>query len=145
MTALDLATAHRVAATVLAAARQRAMRPLAVAVLDERGVLRAFLGEDGIAPTRADVAIAKAASVITMGMGARALARRARDKPDFVASVGQFTRLPFLVMLGGVLLRDNAGTLIGAVGVTGDSSENDELAAELGIREAGFTPDSGHS
>ena len=143
MTAMKLDDAQRIVATALATARARNFKPLAVAVLDARGSLRAFAAEDGTSLKRAEVAIGKAHGVIAMGVGSRALARMATDRPHFVAAVTHAVGGALVPVPGGVLIKDAAGALVGAVGVSGDTSDNDEIAALAGIEAAACTGDTG--
>jgi uncharacterized protein GlcG (DUF336 family) len=111
-------------------------------VLDVRGALTAYAAEDGSTLARAQVAMGKAGGAIAMGMGSRALAKRGRELPQFVNAVGQVVPLGLIPVPGGVLIR-SGDELVGAVGISGDNSDNDEAAALAGIRAAGLTGDPG--
>lgn len=145
MNDIGLEGARGVVDKVIAAAVDRGIKPVAVAFLDARGCLKAFAAQDGTALKRGDFAIAKALSAISMGMGSRSLEKRAREKPDFVSVTGQVLGAPFMVMRGGVLVRTVNGAVVGAVGVSGDSSDNDELVAMDGVWNAGFIADAGQN
>jgi hypothetical protein len=141
MTELTLAKAQVVVTAALAAARDKGMAPMAVAVLDARGVLKAYGAEDGTALRRADIAIGKAHGALAMGVGSRTLGVRAVERPHFIAAVTHAVGGSLIPVAGGVLIRGAAGGIIGAVGVTGDSSDNDEVAALAGLAAAGLAAD----
>jgi uncharacterized protein GlcG (DUF336 family) len=141
--ALTLDRAQAIVAACMAAGRRESLLPLAVVVLDARGMVKALGAEDGIALGRPDLAIGKANAALQMGMGTRALAKRAKDLPVFFASIGQSVRGGFIPNPGGVLIRDAGGLVIGAVGISGDTGGRDEEAAVAGISAAGFIADPG--
>jgi uncharacterized protein GlcG (DUF336 family) len=141
MTQLTLAKAQTIIAAALAHARQKSFAPMAVAVLDARGVLKAFSAEEGTALRRADIAIGKAYGALAMGVGSRTLGKRAEERPHFIAAVTHAVGGSMIPVPGGVLIRGDDKTIIGAVGVTGDSSDNDEAAALAGLAEAGLFAD----
>jgi uncharacterized protein GlcG (DUF336 family) len=143
MSDLTLTDAQTIVAQTLAYAHANGIKPLGVAVLDVRGALKAYAAEDGSSLGRAHVAIGKASGAMAMGMGSRTLAKRGREAPQFVNAVGQLVPGGLVPVPGGVLVRDAAGVLIGAVGVSGDTSDRDEEAALAGIAAAGFTGDAG--
>jgi uncharacterized protein GlcG (DUF336 family) len=143
MSDLSLPDAQAIVAHALAYAHANGIKPLGIAVLDARGALKAYAAEDGASLGRAHVAIGKASGAIAMGMGSRTLAKRGREAPQFVNAVGQLVPGGLIPVPGGVLVRDAAGVLLGAVGVSGDTSDRDEEAALAGIAAAGFTGDQG--
>jgi uncharacterized protein GlcG (DUF336 family) len=112
-------------------------------VLDARGALKAYAAEDGATLGRAQIAMGKAGGAIAMGVGSRSLAKRGREAPQFVLAVGNLMPMGLIPGPGGVLIRDAAGEVIGAVGISGDVSDNDEAAALAGIAAAGLTGDQG--
>ncbi|MFZ1103569.1 MAG: heme-binding protein [Hyphomicrobiaceae bacterium] len=140
---MKLADAQTIVATALATARQRELKPLAVAVLDARGALRALAAEDGASLKRAEIAIGKANGVLAMGVGSRRLAAMAAERPYFLAAATHAVGGSLIPVPGGVLVKDPAGTVVGAVGVSGDTSDNDEIAALAGLAAAGLTADTG--
>ena len=140
---LTLDHARTMIAAARAAGRERGLQPLSVAVLDAGGHLLAFEREDGASNMRFQVAHGKAHGALALGIGSRALMARAEQQPYFVAAVGQAIGGALIPVPGGVLVRDADGRTIGAVGVTGDTSDNDEIAAVAGIEAAGFTPVTG--
>ncbi len=141
MTQLTLAKAQTIISAALAFSRGKKLAPMAVAVLDARGVLKAFAAEEGTALRRADIAIGKAYGALSMGVGSRTLGKRAEERPHFIAAVNGAIGGSMIPVAGGVLIRGDDNTIIGAVGVTGDSSDNDEAAALAGLAEAGLTAD----
>jgi uncharacterized protein GlcG (DUF336 family) len=140
---MKLEIAQKMLSAALANARMRKFKPLAVAVLDDRGALKAFAAEDGTSLKRAEIAIGKAHGALAMGLGSRTLAKMAAERPFFVAAVTHAVGGSLIPVAGGVLVRDGAGALLGAVGVSGDTSDNDEAAAMAGIEAAGCKADPG--
>ena len=143
MSELTLEKAQAIVAAALAHARGAGMKPLAVAVLDARGVLKTFAAEDGTPLRRAEIAQGKAHGAVAMGMGSRALARTATERPHFVAAITHAVGGSLVPVPGGVLINSGTGVLLGAVGISGDTSDNDEAAALAGIKAAGFAADPG--
>ena len=122
----------------LAKGREMELKPLSVVVLDAGGHVKAFEREDGAAPGRFAIAQGKAYGAVMLGMSGSAQMARAEQQAYFMAAVngvygGQVVPVP-----GGVLVKDKRGTVIGAVGVTGDTSDNDLVAAMAGIEAAGY-------
>ncbi len=144
MSKLTLEQASIIIDTALAKGAEAGLQPLGVAVLDAGGHLLAFKRHENSSLLRPQIAMGKAAGVLNMGVGGRELARRAGIMPPLFfnalieLSGGQMVPVP-----GGVLIRDTEGGIIGAVGVTGDTSDNDELVAVAGVRAAGLTADTG--
>lgn len=143
MTALTLQTCRLIADTALATGREKGMKPLGIVIVDARGAVRLTLVEDGNALLRADIAHGKAFGCVAVGVGGRTLDRMARERPHFMTALGGLSRDRLTPVPGGVLIRDAAGTLLGAIGVSGDTSDNDEVCAIAGINAAGLTPDTG--
>jgi uncharacterized protein GlcG (DUF336 family) len=138
---LELASA--IVDKTLARARTEGFKPLAVAVLDAAGQLIAFKREDQSSLLRSDIAIGKAWGVLSMGMGGRDLARRAVAQPAFYNSLLAMAGGKLVLGVGGVLVRDAEGVIIGAVGVSGDTSDKDEVCAIAGIEAGGLRADPG--
>ena len=136
---ITLSQAKQIADASLAKGRELGLKPLSVVVLDDRGSLVAALSEDGCAQLRPKVAHGKANAAIGLGMGTRALMNRAEQQAYFVQAVNGVLGGDMVPVPGGVLIRDAAGTLVGAVGISGDTSDNDEAAALAGIAAAGLT------
>ena len=143
MTGLNLAQARSIVGAALAHGEAEAMQPLAVLVLDTGGHAIAFERQDGASNLRFQVADGKAYGALGLGMGSRALFARAQQQPFFVQAVNGAFGGRLVPVPGGVLVRDGDSQLIGAVGVSGDQSDNDEAAAIAGITAAGLVPDGG--
>ena len=135
---IDLQTARTIVAEALAAARAKGFKPLTVAVFDAGGHLVAAEREDGSSNKRFEIASGKAQGALALGMGSRALMARAEQQPYFIAAATSAIGGSLIPVPGGVLVRDTAGSLVGAVGVSGDTSDNDEIAAVAGIEAAGL-------
>jgi uncharacterized protein GlcG (DUF336 family) len=140
---LDLRAAQTLLATALAHARQHSFKPLAVAVLDARGAVKASAAEDGTSLKRFEIAHGKAFGALALGLGSRSIAKRAVDQPYFVAAVTHAVGGSLVPVPGGVLILDDAGRHIGAAGASGDTSDNDEAAVLAGIHAAGFKGETG--
>ena len=140
---LTLDAAQAILSAALKAARENNLKPLAGAVYDARGALRAFAAEDGTSLRRAEVAMGKAQGALAMGLGSRALYKRAIDHPFFIAAVTHAVGGMLIPVPGGVLIREAGGGLVGAIGISGDTSDNDEAAAVAGIEAAGLTAETG--
>ncbi len=140
---LTIDHARRIIAGALAHAHAAGMKPLCVAVLDGGGHLVAFEREDGVANRRFDVAFGKAHGAISIGVGSRTLGVMALERPHFVAGVTAAIGGALVPVAGGVIVVDDEGARIGAVGVSGDTSDNDEAAALAGIAAAGLVAAAG--
>ena len=117
MTQLTLDKAQTVVTAALAHAREKKMAPMGVAVLDARGVLKAYAAEDGTALRRADIAIGKAYGALAMGVGSRTLGKRAVERPHFIGAVNNAIGGSMIPVAGGVLIRGDDNSIIGCVGV----------------------------
>lgn len=137
MSRITLDQAAIVVATALAKGHDLGLKPLSVAVLDAGGHLVAFQREDGASTLRPQIAMAKAGGALGLGVSSRKIGAMAAERPTFVAALAPHGVVP---AAGGVIVVDAAGLPIGAVGVTGDTSDNDELCALAGIAAAGLTP-----
>ena len=140
---LTLAAAQQIVSVALTHARTKNMKPLAVAVLDARGALKAYAAEDKTSLRRFDIARGKAYGAIAMGVGSRTLGKMAAERPHFVAAAGNAIGGTLIPVAGGVLIKTSEGELVGVVGISGDTSDNDEAAATAGIAAAGFKADPG--
>ena len=136
---ITLSQAKKIVDASLAKGRELGLKPLSVVVLDARGSLVAGLSEDGCAQLRPKVAHGKANAAIGLGMGTRALMNRAEQQAYFVQAVNGVLGGDMVPVPGGVLIRTAEGELVGAVGISGDTSDNDEAAALAGIAAAGLT------
>jgi uncharacterized protein GlcG (DUF336 family) len=143
MPQLTLEQAQTIIATALKHGTDQKLQPLAVVVLDARGVLKAFAAQDGTSLRRAEIAQGKAHGALAFGLGSRALAKRATTSPQFIAAVTHAVGGSLIPVPGGVLIRTADKAVIGAVGISGDNSDNDEAAAIAGITAAGLVADPG--
>jgi uncharacterized protein GlcG (DUF336 family) len=132
-----------IATTVLRDGKSRGFAPLCCIVLDAGGHPLALLRDERASIGRPEIARGKAAGCLAMGFGGREIARRSAAMPAFFAALGTVMPHGLLPVPGGVLVRDAAGELLGAVGVTGDTADNDEICALAGIAAAGLTADTG--
>ena len=135
---ITLSQARQIADASLVKGRELGLKPLSVVVLDARGSVVAALSEDGCAQLRPKVAHGKANAAIGLGMGTRALMNRAEQQAYFVQAVNGVLGGDMVPVPGGVLIRAADGELVGAVGISGDTSDNDEAAALAGIEAAGL-------
>ena len=140
---VSLEQAQAIAAASLAKARVLALKPVSVVVLDPRATLVVVLSEDGVSTLRPRIAQGKANAAIAMGMGTRALMARAEQQAYFIQAVNGLAEVNFVPVPGGVLIRNETGALLGAVGISGDTSDNDEAAAVHGITAAGLVSETG--
>jgi uncharacterized protein GlcG (DUF336 family) len=142
-TAISLAAARTIVVRALAHARSSDFPPTTVAVLDAAGQLVAFAREDGSSLLRGRIARAKARGALNMGVGSRSLAARAAAHPAFINSVVALADDDLVPAAGGVLVRDDDNSVIGAIGVSGSLPEDDEACAIHGIAAAGLHADPG--
>jgi uncharacterized protein GlcG (DUF336 family) len=140
---LTLDQAQTIIATALKHGSDNKLQPLSVVVLDARGVLKAVAAQDGTSLRRSEIAQGKAHGALSFGIGSRALAKRAAGSPQFIAAVTHAVGGSLIPVPGGVLIRAADKTIIGAVGISGDNSDNDEAAAIAGITAAGLSADPG--
>lgn len=127
----------------MAEGRRQGFYPLCVVVLDTGGHCLALKRDERASISRPEIATAKAAGCLGMGFGGRELAKRAQAVPGFIAALNGIFPKGILPVPGGVLIRDAEGALIGAVGISGDTSDNDEICAVAGIIAAGLVADTG--
>ncbi|MEO7352537.1 MAG: heme-binding protein [Marmoricola sp.] len=135
---MDLETARTIIAGARAHAHEAGFKPMTVVVLDTGGHVVAAEREDGSSMKRFEIGFGKAHGALSLGMGSRSIMSRAEQQPYFIAAVTSAVGGALVPVPGGVLVRDAGGALVGAVGITGDTSENDEAAAEAGIESAGL-------
>lgn len=143
MTRLTLATANLIVDKALEKGRELRLAPLTVVVLDAGGQIKVVKRDDGSSLLRTEIAIGKAWGTLGMGFGGRELARRAAKAPAFFSALSDMSSGRMVPVPGGVLIKSPAGEIIGAVGISGDTSEKDETCAVHGIRAAGLIPDTG--
>lgn len=137
---LDLANALISAA--LEYRRAQGMKPLTIAVIDAGGHLVALQREDGTSNLRAEIAQGKAKGAVALGLGSRAIYERAQKQPFFVNAVGALADGRLVPVPGGVLIKRD-GVLAGAIGITGDSSDNDEACAVAAIEKLKLEAETG--
>lgn len=138
MQSLTLAQANQIIAAALAKSRAAGYQPMGIAVLDEAGNLKAFAREDGASMFRFDVARAKAWGAVGMGVSSRVLAQRAKDNPNFFLSLAATSEGKFLPQPGAVLIKNAAGQVLGAVGASGGTGDEDEAICIAGIEASGL-------
>ena len=143
MTDLTLDAARKIVDAALAKGLEKKLNPLAIAVLDARGCMKAFAAQDGTSLKRGEIAHGKAYGALSLGMGSRALFKRAQEQAYFISAVNTMLQGALVPVPGGVLILDSNGALLGAVGISGDTSDNDEACAIAGISAAGFTANPG--
>ena len=141
MRALSLAEALAAIEGTFAAAKQHDCHALAAIVLDAGGRVKAFLKQDGASLMRFEIAYGKAFAALSLGRSSRMVLQKAKEKPLFVQSMEQIADGPLFLEAGGQLIRDDRGEIIGAIGVTGDVNEMDDICAIAGIRSAGLKAD----
>ncbi|HUL32032.1 MAG TPA: heme-binding protein [Thermodesulfobacteriota bacterium] len=143
MQSLTLQAADLIANKSLEKGRALNFAPLTVVILDAGGQIKVVKREDGSSLLRSDIAMGKAWGVLGMGFGGRELARRAAKMPAFFNALSDLTGGKMVPVPGGVLIRAASGEIIGSIGISGDTSDNDETCAVFGIKAAGLTPDTG--
>ena len=139
---LDLKTANTIVNHIIDAASKRSdLKPMTAVVLDSGGAVIASQRQDGASPIRVDLAKGKAHGAVMMGLSSRKLGERAEQQAYFIQAMNALCNGSLVPVAGGVLVRDGSGAVIGAVGVTGDTSDNDEELAIAAIRSVGLDPD----
>jgi uncharacterized protein GlcG (DUF336 family) len=142
MAELTLDVARKILDAALAKAIEKKLKPLVVTVLDARGSVKVTAAQDGTSLMRAEIAHGKAYGALAMGMGSRALYQRAQEQAYFISAMNTLAQGALVPVPGGVLIQDGA-QLIGAVGISGDTSDNDETCAIAGIEAAGLKANPG--
>jgi uncharacterized protein GlcG (DUF336 family) len=135
---ISLERANVIIKAALAKGKELGLKPLSVAVLDAGGHLIAFQRQDGASIMRYQIAAAKAGGALALGISSRKIGEMASDRPIFVASLGSISQQGVVPAAGGVNVVDGNGLPIGAVGITGDTSDNDEICTLAGIAAAGL-------
>lgn len=138
MAAISLSKARTIIRKTLATGKEMGLKPLSAVVLDGGGHLIAFEREDGASPGRFEIAHGKAYGAVMLGMTGSQLRDRAEAQAYFVAAVNGAYGGKVIPVPGGILIRDKRGAVIGAVGVTGDTSENDAAVGLAGVGSAGL-------
>jgi uncharacterized protein GlcG (DUF336 family) len=139
MAEISTSKARAIIRKAIAKGEEMGFKPLSVVVLDTGGHVKAFERSDGSAPGRFGIAHGKAYGCIMLGMAGKAQMARAESQAYFMAAVNGVYGGHVVPVPGGLLVRDKKGAVVGAVGVTGDTSDNDVIAALAGIEAAGLT------
>jgi uncharacterized protein GlcG (DUF336 family) len=139
MSSLTLAQANQIITTALAKSREAGYKPMGVAVVDGGGALKAFAREDGASMLRFEIAQGKAFAAVGMGMSSRALMLRAKEVPVFFTSLAASAHGKFLAQTGAVVIRDASGEVIGAVGASGGTGDEDEAICIAGVEATGLS------
>jgi uncharacterized protein GlcG (DUF336 family) len=135
---ITLDQANRIIGGAFEKAAAMGLKPLSVAVLDPGGHLIAFQRQGRASTMRLQIATGKAAGALGLGVSSRKIGEMAAERPSFIASLGPISPHGIVPVAGGVIVVDGTGTLLGAVGITGDTSDNDEACALAGIEAAGL-------
>jgi len=138
MASLTLEQSVTIAQATLEKGREAGYKPLTVAVLDDAGVIKVVHRDDGSSLLRPEIAVGKAWGALGMGMSSRAIGELLAERTQFAASLTMLAGGRVVPVAGGVLIRDGSGDIVGAVGVTGDISDNDEECALHGIEASGL-------
>lgn len=141
MRAISLDEALKIIGGTFAAAAERKLRPLTVVVLDAGGRVKAVQKQDGSSMLRFEIAYGKAYAALALGRSSRLVLQKSREKPIFMANLEKLADGPMFLEGGGQLIRDPAGEVVGAIGVTGDVNEMDDLCAVAGIHAAALKTD----
>lgn len=139
MGAISLDQANTIIAAAFAKGKELGLKPLSIAVLCPGGHLIAFQRADGASTLRPQIATGKASGALALGVSSRTIGDMAADRPTFIASLGPISQGGIIPAAGGVIVKDASGAIVGAVGITGDTSDNDEACALAGIVAAGLT------
>ncbi len=140
---LSLDVARQLIDAALAAAADKKLKPLVICILDARGCLKAQVAQDGTSLMRGEIAHGKAYGGLALGMGSRAIFTRAQEQAYFIGAVNTLAQGRVVPVPGGVLLHDAGGGLLGAVGISGDTSDNDEICALAAIAAVGLKANAG--
>ena len=140
---LTLAQAKDIIQHALAEQDKQGFKPMAVVVLGNGGAIKASESQDGTSQLRPKIAHGKAYGAYTLGLGSRALFERAKIEPFFIQAMNSLCDGALVPVPGGVLIRSKDGDLLGAVGITGDTSGNDEQCCVAGIEAVGLVADTG--
>jgi len=143
MAELTLEIARKILDAALAKAVEKKLKPLVITVLDARGCVKLSAAQDGTSLLRSEIAHGKAYGALAMGMGSRALFQRAQEQAYFVDAVNALASGRLVPVPGGVLIKDASGNIVGACGISGDTSDKDEMCAVAGIEAAGLKADPG--
>ena len=135
---LTLDQANGIIAAALARSTEAGYKPMAVVVLDDAGHVKAVQRQDGASMLRVDIATGKAWAAIGMGAASRVLTQRAKDLPAFFNAIAASAQGKFIPQTGAVLIKQSDGRVIGAVGASGGTGDEDELICIAGIEATGL-------
>lgn len=138
MTTITLEQANTVSAAAFTKGKELGLKPLAVAVVDAGGHLISYQRQDGASIGRLQIASGKACGALFLGVSSRTVAEMAAERPTFVAAAANAAPQGLIPAPGGVIVVDGEGAVMGAIGISGDTSDNDEACALAGIAEAGL-------
>ncbi len=139
MSSVTLDQANRIIAAAFDKGAEMALKPLTVAVLDAGGHIIGLQRQDGASTLRPQIALGKAGGALALGLSSRKIADMAAERPSFVAALGPISPHGVIPAAGAILIVDSGRHVIGAVGITGDTSDNDEACALAGIAAAGLS------
>lgn len=139
MTALTLAQANHIIEAALKRSNEQGYKPMAVVVLDEAGHVKSSQRQDGASMFRIEVATGKAWGAVGMGVASRVLAERAKDNPNFFLSLASTAHGKFLPQTGAVMIKDASGKILGAVGASGGTGDEDEAICAFGVQAVGLS------
>jgi uncharacterized protein GlcG (DUF336 family) len=139
MSKLNLAQANTIIEKALAMARDQGYRAMAVVVLDESGHMRSMQRADGASMFRIEIACAKAWAAVSMGASSRTLLERAQKNPAFYAALPSLSQGRFVAQTGAVVIKNAAGDILGAVGASGGTGDEDEAICIAGVAAAGLS------
>ncbi|MEO0635483.1 MAG: heme-binding protein [Pseudomonadota bacterium] len=138
MASISLNKANQIIRGSFASAKEMGLKPLTTVVLDDGGHVVACQRQDGASPMRFEIAKGKAFGAVATGVGSRWLNEQAETRPHFLEGLSGVSGGRIVPVPGGVLVKNKNGKIIGAVGITGDTSDNDEAAAKAAIEAAGY-------
>ena len=142
MSELTLDVARKILDAALAKGIEMKLKPLVITVLDARGCVKISAAQDGTSLLRSEIAHGKAYGALALGMGSRAIFQRAQEQAYFIGAATALAQGRLVPVPGGVLIQDGT-TLLGAIGISGDTSDNDEICAIAGIEAAGLKANAG--
>ncbi len=139
MTSLTLNQANHIIEAALKRSNEKGYKPMAMVVLDEAGHVKSSQRQDGASMFRIEVATGKAWGAVGMGVASRVLAERAKDNPNFFLSLASTAHGKFLPQTGAVMIKDASGKILGAVGASGGTGDEDEAICAFGVQSAGLS------
>lgn len=143
MSSISLSRANRMIREAFAKASELGLKPLAVAVFDSGGILRAYQAQDGSSNGRFEIAGGKVRGALATGSGSRWLNAQAGTRPHFITGLASVVTGGIVPVAGAVLARDGKGRVVAAIGISGDTSDNDEACAVAAVEAVGLVADTG--